>query len=191
MVSGSITAEEAQSLSLPDLRRREYLSLRSLLHHSSLTSAAFAGALADPTGLLLIAALAAAAKEGIDGYEEWKYLAVLQGEVRRRGLEPCKATAMDQLETFFATFVGQEVQQVLGPGSDQFGDAAGEYAYDHMVEKAARKLECSPGGPPPNGCVRRNVKTRLQCDDCRTFFDTRFDSYSRELQPHFPRQLEK
>ncbi|KAJ7935321.1 hypothetical protein B0H13DRAFT_523958 [Mycena leptocephala] len=116
MVSGSITAEEAQSLSLPDLRRREYLSLRSLLHHSSLTSAAFAGALADPTGLLLIAALAAAAKEGIDGYEEWKYLAVLQGEVRRRGLEPCKATAMDQLETFFATFVGQEVQQVLGRG---------------------------------------------------------------------------
>jgi hypothetical protein len=98
-----ITATEAQSLSLTDLRRREYLTVRAVLQHRTRVGTGLGAAAFDPSGISTVFSLIHAARNADRLDQDKKRLAVLQTEVRRRGLVPYEASSNDKLENILGT----------------------------------------------------------------------------------------
>jgi hypothetical protein len=209
----AITASEAQRLSLQDLRRCEYLTLRAMLRYSAASgwgaTATYVG-LSDPTFVTPAVAycftLLSANKLG----KAVPALKIIQNEVSRRGLEPWDPDTRETLEALAAVALGQiaggeVVEDVLDtdPSAPIFDHAVEEVSKQALGEAltgatgtgldqegigtiTAASVDLSKaGGPPPSLCKRKNVQTVLQCDICGDSFDIAFEPYSRQSKIRF------
>ncbi|KAK4199493.1 hypothetical protein QBC40DRAFT_328619 [Triangularia verruculosa] len=136
-------------------------------------------------------------------------LRILQKEVERRGLTPMAPKTKDGLEALAAVTFGQLtggavggdlavaagfdklaeeiMKQTLGEGiTGSSGILLDQEVAEKMEEQARATAEAKThlpgaGGPPPRGCTRQGVHTRIWCDKCGHSIDTAFESYSRQL----------
>jgi hypothetical protein len=117
-----ITATEAQSLSLTDLRRREYLTVRAVLQDKTRVGTGLGAAAFDPSGISTVFSLIATARSADRLDKDKKRLAVLQAEVRRRGLVPYEASGNDKFEAILVPLVTEVATEVV---RDEMGCSVG------------------------------------------------------------------